>query len=313
MLLSACITVQAQFSTIKPDTTVLYAQKDGLDLYMDIYQPSSDGNTYNATEKPTIMFAFGGGFQFGRRNDFSYIEWFKRLTENGYRVVSIDYRLGMKGYTTKGVKMLKQYISSIYLAVEDMYSATEFLIENPICGIDANNIVLSGSSAGAITSLTADYMLCNSKSRSDILPGDFKYAGVMSFAGGVLSMKGSFKYTGGAAPTFLEHGTKDIIVSYKKIGIGDIGVQGSKKIARKMKKQDLNYCIYRYKDKSHEVSGNMNNSFDLQLQFLEKNIMQGKKYIVDATISDPDLKPIPGLGSRKDLKKYGKNQHHNKQ
>ena len=33
----------------------------------------------------------------GARNEDYMLPWYKMLTDNGYKVVAIDYRLGMKG------------------------------------------------------------------------------------------------------------------------------------------------------------------------------------------------------------------------
>ena len=76
-------------------TTYMVAQRDTCDLFMDVYEPVAiPGDTL---DRPTILFVFGGGFIMGRRDDPWVMPWFKLLNENGYRVVSVDYRLGLKG------------------------------------------------------------------------------------------------------------------------------------------------------------------------------------------------------------------------
>ena len=78
--------------------TFAFAQRDTCTLYLDVHQPSPGAElTFEGAPKPTILFAFGGGFITGSRNNSDYDEWFKILNDNGYRVVSIDYRLGLKG------------------------------------------------------------------------------------------------------------------------------------------------------------------------------------------------------------------------
>jgi hypothetical protein len=47
----------------------------------------------------------------------------------------------------------------------------------------------------------------------------------------------------------------------------------------------------------------MDTTLDLQLKFIETNVMQGKKRIVEAWISDPDVYKGAGPQSRKEL--YG--------
>ena len=76
-------------------TTYKVAQRDTCDLFMDVYEPVAiPGDTL---DRPTILFVFGGGFIMGRRDDPWVMPWFKLLNENGYRVVSVDYRLGLQG------------------------------------------------------------------------------------------------------------------------------------------------------------------------------------------------------------------------
>ena len=78
--------------------TYLYAQKDTNSLFLDIYDPVPGSPTeVDGTPKPGIIYLFGGGFVMGRRDDPSYVPWFHKLAEDGYRVISIDYRLGLRG------------------------------------------------------------------------------------------------------------------------------------------------------------------------------------------------------------------------
>ena len=101
---AAANTATAQEAPISPDGTYLFAERDTCDLYMDVYNPAKGSKTnIDGKKKPTIVFMFGGGFIGGQRDDASYNKWFKMLTQNGYRVVSIDYRLGLKGSKKVGV------------------------------------------------------------------------------------------------------------------------------------------------------------------------------------------------------------------
>ncbi len=81
--------------------------------------------------KPTILYVFGGGFMEGNRRDGAAMEWFRDLTADGYGVVAIDYRLGLKGVRasqpSEFVVLLERAIN---LAVEDLFSATSYLIEH---------------------------------------------------------------------------------------------------------------------------------------------------------------------------------------
>lgn len=65
---------------------------------MDIYSPAEGSVTeIDGRRKPTILYIFGGGFMEGNRRDGTAMEWFEDMTGDGYGVVAIDYRLGLKG------------------------------------------------------------------------------------------------------------------------------------------------------------------------------------------------------------------------
>lgn len=290
---------------LSPSETYLYAKRDTCDLYLDIYNPAEGSQTYfDGKEKPSIIFMFGGGFIGGERNNEFYNKWFKQLTDNGYRVISIDYRLGLKGANKVGVAQVNVLDNAIHMVVEDLFSATNFIIDNAVeLGINPNNIVISGSSAGAISAMQAEYEIANKTKWAEVLPEGFNYAGVMSFAGAILSREGKVDYKNAPCPTLMLHGTADGLVPYEQIAFFNLGFFGGGKLVERFKKFDLNYNMYHFIDYGHEIAGSMDTTLDLQLKFLETNVIQGKKRIVEAWISDPDVYKGAGPQSRKEL--YG--------
>jgi len=300
-VISTSATAQAM-----PDAEYLYAQRDTCSLFMDIYEPSKEKmHDENGLEKPTIIFMFGGGFIHGTRNDASYSKWFQTMKEDGYRIVSIDYRLGLKGSNKVGVAQVNVLDKAIHMAVEDLFSATRFLIDNAEeLGIDPGNIVISGSSAGAITVMQAEYEICNRTSWSKVLPEEFNYAGVMSFSGAILSREGKVDYKEPPCPTLMLHGTADKLVPYKQIAFFNLGFFGGGKLVKRFEKFGFNYNMYHFMDYGHEVAGSMGTTIDLQKKFLKCNVMQKKERIVEAWISDPDVYKGAGPQYRKEL--YGK-------
>ncbi len=288
-----------------PTETYLFAKRDTCDLFLDVYNPARNSQTYfEGKEKPTIIFMFGGGFIRGERNNESYNKWFRQLTENGYRVVSIDYRLGLKGSTKVGVAQVNVLDKAIHMAVEDLFSATNFIIENAAeLKINPENIVISGSSAGAIAVMQAEYEIANRTSWSSVLPEGFNYAGVMSFSGAILSREGKVDYKTTPCPTLMLHGTADELVPYEQIAVLNLGFFGGGKLVKRFEKYDLNYNMYHFIGYGHEIAGSMDTTTDLQFRFIETNIMQGKKRVVNAWISDPDVYKGTGPQSRKEL--YG--------
>lgn len=290
---------------ITPDNTYLFEMRDTCDLFFDLYEPDARSKvTADGKEKPTIIFMFGGGFINGSRSDETYLPWYRMMTENGYRIIAIDYRLGLKGSNKVGIAQVNAIDHAIHIAVEDLFSATRYIIENAeTLGIDPDNIVISGSSAGAISVMQAEYELCNRTEYADILPENFRYAGVISFAGAILSRKGKVKYAEEPAPTMMLHGTSDKLVNYKQIRFFNLGFFGSDKLAERFAKFGYNYSIFRYLDHGHEIANAMCQSFGDQLLFLEANVLEGRKKTVDAVIEDSAIRKNTGSQSRKEL--YG--------
>ena len=286
---------------IQADETYLFIKKDGSDLFLDLYRPDSNSTQI---KKPTILFMFGGGFIRGNKADSDYLPWFKKLREDGYTVVSIDYRLGLKGIKGVGIGQVKALDKAIRLAVEDLYSATNFIIENAEeLEIDPENIVISGSSAGAISVLQAEYELTNRTEIAAVLPSNFRYSGVISFSGAILSFDGKLDFNRTPAPTLLLHGTKDEVVNYGQTRFFNIGFFGSDKIAERYKKFDFNYNILRYEDNQHEIAISLMETYDLQQNFLNSNIINKNKQIVDALIQNPAIKTNSTVSSLDEL--YG--------
>lgn len=303
--LSAAASASAQESIITPDGTYMYEKRDTCELFMDVYNPAEGSETtFMGIKKPAVIFMFGGGFIQGTRDDRSYHSWFRMMTENGYRVISIDYRLGLKGSTKVGVAQVNVLDKAIHMAVEDLFSATSFIIENADqLDVDPSNIVISGSSAGAISVMQAEYEIANRTSWASVLPEGFNYAGVMSFSGAILSREGKVDYATAPCPTLMLHGTSDKLVPYKQIKLFNLGFFGGGKLVERFKKFGYSYNMFHFIDYGHEIAGSMYSTLDIQKKFLECNVMQKKMRIIEAWISDPDVWKGSGPQSRKEL--YG--------
>lgn len=248
---------------------------------------------------------FGGGFLRGTRDDASYHKWFKQMTDDGYGIISIDYRLGLKGSNKVGIAQVNVLDKAIHMAVEDLFSATNFIIENAEqLNVDPKNLVISGSSAGAISVMQAEYEISNRTVWASVLPQGFNYAGVMSFSGAILSREGKVDYKNRPAPTLMLHGTSDSLVPYEQIKVFNLGFFGGGKLVKRFQKFGFNYNMFHFIDYGHEVAGSMGTTINIQKDFLEKNVMQKKERIIEAWISDPDVYKGGGPQSRKDM--YGK-------
>lgn len=263
---------------------LVYATRDDtLDLHMTIYEP----NEYVENKSDyVIVYIHGGGFMEGSRNDSIVVAYCNAMSELGYTVASIDYRLGMD-YTLKGMKFVKAIQSVIYEAVEDCAAAVVYLLEHE--KIDGNKIILAGSSAGAITALQTDYMHSNGSWYTALLPDTLRFAGVMAYSGAIFSDDGLVKYARTPAPTFLFHGTKDNIVTYKQITLFNYGFFGANALVKRFEKYDYPYYIRRYKDLSHEVchygwKTTMESEF-----FIQKYIIEGLHLKIDEVYKNTDI------------------------
>lgn len=185
VLLLWLLTAGALLGQTKP-VTLPFAEKEGQTLYLDYYAPAGE------SDRPTILFVFGGSFYEGSRSRAMYLPWFDRLTEEGYPVVTIDYRLGMtkEGYRLGLLDLLptaRRVQDAVDMAIEDLFSATRWLLDHGAeHGIPTGRIVATGSSAGAMTVLGAEWELCNRSERARVLPEDFDYAGIIAYAGASL-------------------------------------------------------------------------------------------------------------------------------
>ena len=294
ILISGALLLVAFCALAQEKTTYMVAQRDTCDLYMDVYQPVAvPGDTL---DRPTILFVFGGGFIMGQRDDPWVLPWFKLLNENGYRVVSVDYRLGLKGIRMRFdlfhlIQSAEYTKAAVDMGVEDVFASVRYLCDHAEeLGVNPDNIVISGSSAGAMISLSAELEACNRTVRAEILPEGFHFAGVMSFAGAIMSDSGKPVYKRTPCPHLLIHGTKDGAVAYDKMGFGRWGMFGSSYLVEKvLAPAGYTYQIYRYVDHSHDMAANMLANWPEEKRFLEVSVMGGQRLVVDSTVDDPTM------------------------
>lgn len=274
-------------------TTHHYATNDGIELLLDRYDTTipCDNN------RPCMIFAFGGGFKQGSRDNEMYISYLERLATEGIVAISIDYRLGLKLYPPTGgkISMVTALANAVNVAVEDLYSATNYVIANAEAwGIDPELIMISGSSAGAITVLQAEWLRCNGDQLAEVLPKDFRYAGVVSCAGAIFSTNGKPKFKHEAAPMLLFHGTSDSNVPYHKSSIAGIGFYGSKHIVKHLDKALSPYYFYSAEYITHTLAATpFIDQQDLILQFINDYVLRGRRLYIEAHIIDPTIPQRP--------------------
>ncbi len=271
--------------------TLLYAVKGADSLYLDHYAADVEG------QRPCMIFVFGGGFVGGVRDNAEYIPYFEFLNEHGYDVVSIDYRLGLKGIDGSKELSVREMVglfdNAVTMAVEDLFSATLFVLDKADeWEIDPHMIVSCGSSAGAITVLQAENALCNRSRTAAVMPEEFDYAGVVSFAGAVFSVKGAPEWGRKPAPVMMFHGNADNQVPFEKASLFGVGFYGSKFLVKQFDKEVWPYWFYtvEYQNHSMAVTPMRDNRYEI-LSFLERMVRERRPMRVTTEVRDGDFPP----------------------
>jgi predicted esterase len=273
VLMQSCFMLSAQEVVCD---TFHYATHNGEELYLDRYMLDAEADA----PRPCMIFAFGGGFVKGVRNHEYYSIFFDRLAREGIVVVSIDYRLGLRNLNADGgmVAMIGIFDNAVNMAVEDLYCATNFVIANSDeWAVDTTKIMLSGSSAGAITAVQAEWMRCNGAWRAKVLPEGFRYAGVVSCAGAIFSTDGKPKFASQPAPMLLFHGTSDRNVPYAQASMFGVGFYGSAYIVKQLEKLDSPYWFYSAEYMDHRMAGiPFIYECDIIMQFIRDFVIRGE-------------------------------------
>jgi dienelactone hydrolase len=227
------------------------------DLLMDIYTPVGD----SLTDRPLIILAFGGAFITGDR---SQMEDFARyFTSHGYVVASIDYRL-FSGFLPTNDALLDTAVKAMHdVKAAVRYMRNEALTDN-LYGIDPDNIIVGGLSAGAIASLQAAYFdeedlamadaavqaaITNNggiEGTSNDLDVSSEVVGVLSFSGGMYALD----WIDAGEPWVVSvHGDEDIVVPYETgmVNVGlpiDFTLSGSGAMVPRLEETGVEYSLW---------------------------------------------------------------------
>ena len=137
----------------------------GLD--MDVYTP--DGDTYS--ERPLIIFAHGGSFYAGDKDNPAMVSLCESFAKRGYVTASIQYRLTSIWNLTDSMHMLQTVMNGI----SDAKAAIRFFRKDAatngnVYGIDPSQIYIGGYSAGAILAVNLAYINDTTGVPSHLLP-----------------------------------------------------------------------------------------------------------------------------------------------
>lgn len=286
LLISVCTLLSAQEVETYP-----FVQRDST-LYLDVHRPATPRQ-----DRACVVSLFGGGFVSGSRDDGLQREIAPLLTEHGFTVVCIDYRLGLKDSAMVAqnsglLHMQDLFQYCIDIAVEDCAAACAWVVAHADqLGIDPARIILTGSSAGAITVLMTDFCRANAMPQAAALPKHWMPAAVVPYAGALLCRRGELAYNTPPAPTMLLHGMKDKVVAYKKMApIISRNLYGSHRVAKVMTKQSIPHWIIRFPGIGHEVATWLPGSVNLFCAFVDQ-ALNGRITTLDATMTDSKLVP----------------------
>jgi len=292
-LIFTAITLIASFVTSASVTTTDFTYNPAEGLKLTRYTSSDSGDCQ--TLKPCIIFAFGGGFTHGQRNDERYLDYFRFMAEHGYVVCTIDYRTTLTGFNSgTGNAGLESFglalADAIKAATTDYLTATAFILAHSgQWGLDPARFVASGSSAGAIAALQAEYTLITA--RPEALPASFNYAAAVTFAGAIFT-QGEPKQLADFCPAMLFHGDADSNVPYDSLVLGPIGMYGSHYLATRFKADGSAGAFHTQSGADHSMALTpmVSNLFDIA-GFLQRILYQSEKAYSWTTVT------IPGTGT----------------
>lgn len=293
-------------------TTVKFGEGQNADgnlqeLFMDIYTPNGD----TVSQRPVMIFAFGGGFLQGSRDEGYVQRACNRFAKAGYVAAAIDYRTGFDPLGLFPIPT-EELMRTFFRAMQDMRGAVQWFRAHAdqmgnTLRIDDNLITVGGASAGGITACLTAY--CDKSSEFAEMGDTMAIAGLGGFysssgtyssysweAQGVFSIAGAIVNTAwiepGDPPIFSAHGDQDLTVPYQggNFGIGpiSIGLEGSYNIDQAAKAVGVCSYLFTMPGEGHP-SGNESEEFLDQI-FLRalprsKAVVEGNSFCCNFTAS----------------------------
>ena len=288
LFLSLQVSAQQHFTDsiykIKARKTLTYAEKDGQELYLDVYEPD---NSFK--NRPVFIFMHGGGFGFGSPRNEDEVKLAKIAASYGYVAVQISYRLTRKDQSFGCDFEAEGKIETFKLAAEDFLDAVNFMIsKKDQFKIDPEKMIIGGSSAGAEAVLSAAFnrdLLFKDASKYENL----KFKGILSLAGAIVDKRYINKEN--AIPTVFFHGTADNLVPYataphhfcNKDEPGYLILDGSRSLADKLKKLDTSYMLNTFPEAGHEISGIPFDHLQMVFQYFDDVFLKGENQQIEHT------------------------------
>lgn len=273
--------------------TYLYAVKGQDSLYVDRH---IDLSRTKGDKIPTMIYMYGGGWAFGNRSgQFNY------LTDIGVQVISIDYRKGLTKYGYNPAPP-EEMDKAIQMALDDLTDAMAFVLKNADeWKVDREKVMLSGSSAGGITTLMAIYDICNDGPYSKKFPAGWMPGGYIGYAGAIITYEKDLTWKHKPCPMMFFHGSGDTTVAFDIKRSEAQNVFGPKYILAQLHEMEVPNYLYCEIDGDHVLSykpfGGYN-THEIQT-FVEKYVIQGlqlemktEEYNMIESSHLPGFKPI---------------------
>lgn len=254
-------------------------------LNMDIYQAVGD----TATDRPVVIFCFGGSFVGGSRNSGELVSFATSLAKRGFVCASIDYRLAGSPLELLSEEVL---IKVVFSAVQDGKASIRYFRKNfeegNSLGIDADNIFIGGTSAGGILAINLAYVDSLNKlpanwqiwaEENGGLEGSSGNPGYCSYPNGVFSFAGAVGDTSfidaNDVPFYSCHATGDQTVQYgfgpPLQGFAPVSLYGSGNIATRLTNLGVYNVLDTYTGSDHpplNTTQQMNDTRDNLGEFL---------------------------------------------
>ncbi len=234
-------------------------------LQMDIYQAVGD----TATDRPVVIFCFGGSFTAGSRTSGELVDFATDLAKRGFVCASIDYRLA--GSPLELV-IEENIVKVVFSAVQDGKAAIRYFRkdfdEGNSLGISPDNIFIGGTSAGGILAANLAYVDDVSKLPSEWqvwaeenggLEGSSGNPGYCSYPNGAFGFAGAVGDTSfieeNDVPYYACHSTGDQTVRYDYgaplQGFAPVSLYGSGEMEKRFNNLGIYNELDTYNDGSH--------------------------------------------------------------
>jgi acetyl esterase/lipase len=223
----------------------------------DWYESAEDKNR----RRPLIIAMHGGGFKLGNKASDSTPFWAREFAKRGYAVASINYRKSKK----KPLSRFEDLADGCFEALKDLQLAIDYFKRNhEQYGIDPDQIILAGNSAGGMMAL---HEVCSSESE---LAAYLKHANSNSLDTthnpnrvlAAINMWGSIYDStwikNARVPIVSIHGSKDRVVPSNTVAGPFFGTEI---IAREAHRAGVPHYVQLYEGAGHELHKHFNPVF----------------------------------------------------